>query len=165
MNSLTIVIIVIIIIMITTIIIIIIIIIITIIIKIDITVTITTTITIIIIGHAPPQAPLTFNPKFLRVGWTSLLLMCVSTPLDPWAHVWGSCVQWFGDLVTCDYWGELWLNEGFATYFENYGATAARPEYRFFDTFYATQASLGQIVDAKNVSTHPLATITGVHNK
>ncbi|KAL0050168.1 hypothetical protein WJX82_005668 [Trebouxia sp. C0006] len=70
--------------------------------------------------------------------------------------------QWFGDLVTCDYWGELWLNEGFATYFENYGATAARPEYRFFDTFYATQASLGQIVDAKNVSTHPLATITGV---
>lgn len=64
--------------------------------------------------------------------------------------------------MTCDYWGELWLNEGFATYFENYGATAAKPEYRFYDTFYATQASHGQIVDAKNVSTHPLATITGM---
>ncbi len=26
--------------------------------------------------------------------------------------------QWFGDLVTCRDWGNLWLNEGFATYFE-----------------------------------------------
>jgi aminopeptidase N len=43
--------------------------------------------------------------------------------------------QWFGDLVTCKDWANLWLNEGFATYFEHvwtehhYGADDAAYEF------------------------------------
>jgi aminopeptidase N len=33
--------------------------------------------------------------------------------------------QWFGDLVTCKDWANLWLNEGFATYFEHYWTEAS----------------------------------------
>lgn len=43
--------------------------------------------------------------------------------------------QWFGNLVTPSWWTDLWLNEGFATYLENVGTNAVKPEWRLLDQF------------------------------
>lgn len=38
--------------------------------------------------------------------------------------------QWYGNLVTMEWWNDLWLNEGFASWVENLGLNRTHPEWR-----------------------------------
>jgi aminopeptidase N len=42
--------------------------------------------------------------------------------------------QWFGDLVTMQWWNNLWLNEGFATWMENKAVAKMHPEWNIDQT-------------------------------
>lgn len=43
--------------------------------------------------------------------------------------------QWFGNLVTMDFWDGLWLNEGFATWMSWYSTNEFFPEWDIWQNF------------------------------
>lgn len=51
--------------------------------------------------------------------------------------------MWFGDLVTMQWWDDLWLNESFASLMETYAVDKLSPELKPWDDFY-----MGTVVPA-----------------
>ncbi|XP_010196291.2 endoplasmic reticulum aminopeptidase 1 [Colius striatus] len=64
--------------------------------------------------------------------------------------------QWFGNLVTMEWWNDLWLNEGFANFMEFVSVSITYPELRVEDHFLR-RCFDAMAVDALN-SSHPIST-------
>ncbi|XP_056592948.1 endoplasmic reticulum aminopeptidase 1 [Triplophysa dalaica] len=64
--------------------------------------------------------------------------------------------QWFGNLVTMQWWNDLWLNEGFAKFMEFVSVNITHPELQVSDYF------MGKCFNAMSVdslsSSHPIST-------
>ncbi|XP_037385675.1 endoplasmic reticulum aminopeptidase 1 [Talpa occidentalis] len=63
--------------------------------------------------------------------------------------------QWFGNLVTMEWWNDLWLNEGFAKFMEYVSLLVTHPELKVEDYFLGKCFSAME-VDALN-SSHPVS--------
>ena len=55
--------------------------------------------------------------------------------------------QWFGNLVTMDWWSELWLNEGFATFVGWMAVDNLFPEWKVWTQFVTNDYSNGLALD------------------
>lgn len=66
------------------------------------------------------ETALLLDPKTASVGAKKEVALVIAHEM---AH------QWFGDLVTMQWWNNVWLNEGFATWMENKPVAAMHPEW------------------------------------
>lgn len=64
--------------------------------------------------------------------------------------------QWFGNLVTMNWWSDLWLNEVFATYVAMLGVGKIHPEWKAQDREFVQDQQTTFRVDALE-SSHPIS--------
>ncbi|SSD60283.1 probable Alanine/arginine aminopeptidase [Saccharomycodes ludwigii] len=63
--------------------------------------------------------------------------------------------QWFGNLVTMDWWEGLWLNEGFATWMSWYSCNEFQPEWKVWEQYVTDNLQSALTLDSLR-SSHPI---------
>lgn len=63
--------------------------------------------------------------------------------------------QWFGNLVTMDFWDGLWLNEGFATWMSWYACNALYPDWKVWESYVSDDLQQALALDGLR-SSHPI---------
>jgi aminopeptidase N/puromycin-sensitive aminopeptidase len=86
------------------------------------------------------ETDLLIDPRTASVGAQKEVALVIAHEM---AH------QWFGDLVTMQWWDNIWLNEGFATWMENKPIAAMHPEWNI------DQSVVSGIDGVLNLDTQP----------
>ncbi|XP_041789145.1 aminopeptidase N-like [Chelmon rostratus] len=93
------------------------------------------------------ETALLYDPVLSSTGNKERVATVISHEL---AHM------WFGNLVTLQWWNDLWLNEGFASYVEYLGVDYAEPTWNIKDQIILYEVHKVFAVDAL-ASSHPLS--------
>ncbi len=72
--------------------------------------------------------------------------------------------QWFGNLVTMEWWTDLWLNEGFASWVEYLAVDELFPDWKMWEQFVTDDFMRGQGLDSL-ANSHPVEMSIGDPNE
>jgi aminopeptidase N len=64
--------------------------------------------------------------------------------------------MWFGNLVTMDWWDDIWLNEGFARFSEHHILETLHPEFKIWDKYFEQVFAVAAKKDNRVMNTHPV---------
>ncbi|MDG2176185.1 MAG: aminopeptidase N [Gammaproteobacteria bacterium] len=103
-------------------------------------------------GAMENMGAVTFNERYISRGAkdNADLFRLTYVIAHEMAHM------WFGDIVTMEWWDDLWLNESFATYMGYLGTVEATEFTNAWDIFYSSGKASAYRADDL-VTTHPVS--------